>query len=56
MQMDVKGIDLQQVKQEVHYGIQECGKRRLFQPTKWLTELNHGLREVSLLADIKSDP
>lgn len=41
-------ISLKEVKQDVILGIIECNKRGLVQNAKWLSELNHGLPDVSV--------
>lgn len=56
MAIDTVTVDLKQVKRDVYYGIQECGKRCLYQTTKWLAELNQGLREVPLPPDNRVEP
>lgn len=41
-------MNLKDVKQDLLLGIIECNKRGLVQSAKWLSELNHGLSDVSV--------
>ncbi|KXJ72407.1 cell division cycle protein 23 homolog [Aedes albopictus] len=47
-------INLKDVKQDLLLGIIECNKRGLAQSVKWLSELNHGLTDVSVSLGGKS--
>uniref|UniRef100_A0A1Q3F4J0 Putative dna-binding cell division cycle control protein n=1 Tax=Culex tarsalis TaxID=7177 RepID=A0A1Q3F4J0_CULTA len=41
-------LNLKEVKQDLILGIVECNKRGLVQSAKWLSELNHGLSDVTV--------
>ena len=43
---EIFNIKLSEVKQDLITGTIECNKRGLIQSAKWLTELNHGLKNI----------